>query len=201
MKRFLSGATALSLVFALAACGDDGAGLDEGDLSDEEAAALSNVVMQQALVSGFGALAGGFGTDGPQGVTFSENLSNTESCPMGGSVSVSGGVTGDINPNTGASTVSLDIDMTHNACGVQDPSSGMIFTLNGSPNIGVNLDMSLSGASGSYSGSYSGAVSWQLSGRAGVCSLSINYSGTINSGYASVDLSGTVCGQSISYSG
>ena len=52
------------------------------------------------------------------------------------------------------------------------------------------------------SGSYAGALAWQSDGRSGRCGIDLDFSasGNQSSDSGSVSMSGTICGQSISFS-
>jgi hypothetical protein len=191
---------ALTAALALAACGgDDSTGLD-GDLSEAEAAALGTVIMGQALTAGFSAMGGASGVAGPAlSIPFGSSIEVTESCPLGGSVAISGDFSGDLDLGGGSSTIDMDVSMTHQSCRLSDPSTGLLFTLNGAPTLTTDMSMVLnSDGSGTFSGGYGGAVAWDLDGRSGECTLDIDFSGSVTaSGEDNTSITGTVCGQPI----
>lgn len=195
-KRIVS--LAALAVVGLAACGGESTGPDTEGLSGDEAEALSSVIISQALQSGFSALGGGLGTSAPQLVPIYESLDALVSCPLGGSVSVAGGLEGEYELS-GAGSLSMDVTMVHQSCRLQDPPTGYVFTIDGAPDLTSTMDMQIrSDLSASFTGGNNGVVAWDLDGRTGSCALSIMWTGSVGAdGTTDVSVSGTVCGDSI----
>ena len=188
---------ALTLALILGARGDGTGPEDEGSLSQVEAQALSSIIISQGLLTGFSGLSG-LQVDGPAlvPITINESLNNTAPCDLGGSVSIQGAMSGSVESDTFTGTIDMNFTEVHQACSLSDPVSGLLFTIDGSPNVTFTMEMRfLSDFNQSYSGAFSGNLRWATAGRVGACSVQIQFSGSTASP-GSDSLSGTVCGQS-----
>lgn len=193
--RQVKWAAAAAVALTLTACGGDSTAPDTEGLDPAEAEALSSVIVSQAIQAGFSAMGSAFG---PQLIPFSESVDGTQGCAMGGTVSVSGGLDGDVDIS-GAGTLTMNLQMVHQGCRLQDPATGYVFTIDGAPNLTATLDMqTFSDGSATMTGGNSGTVRWDLSGRTGSCVVSILWNGSVAAGGTTeVSVSGTVCGDPI----
>lgn len=190
-------------VLAVAAC-DDSATDVLGDLTEAEAEALAEVVGATVLNGAMGSQNTGAAT-GPQAVvqTYSETVSGTFPCELGGSVGVDGTLNATMDDQTGAGTIDFALTQVHDGC-VAESQDGIRFTLDGAPSVSAVLAMEFSEQAGTlaFGGSYTGAVDWATDGRDGTCSIDVEFTadldGAMETGSAS--MSGTVCGVSFSKS-
>ena len=175
----------LVLGMAVSACGDDGGavGTTSGDpLNSTEA----NAVFNQLFGIGFGGLAS---PPALMAAPAAEPIPETTTqCPGGGSVTVSGDVSG------GTTSGSFDITETISGCVVTE--GGVAFTVNGDPEIritgditigqtleDIDIDMTIRGGF-TYSSD---------DGRSGSCGVDVSISMT----GSTISASGNVCGQSV----
>lgn len=193
--RFRIAALALALAFGLLACSDDGPAASGDQLSPEEAE-----VMLEALVEagGFGLGAVGFTGSPPAGVAASTqfDISETMSCPEGGSIDVEGSISVD----EAQESLQWTLTQTHRNCQVSSSSDGSAWLFDGSPSVVSSFNMTFSETAFSMQGSEEGGIAWESGGRSGTCPISVSYdfSGTENT--LTGTISGTVCGNDISLS-
>jgi hypothetical protein len=201
--------TALSAVLALgvAACSDSTS--STGDpLTQAEAEDLAALMVEGGL-AGFA----GIPTGGPQaapgeaGARVTLTINETGECSIAGGVTLDGEWTIDVNDETGDGTFEWDYSVDPNNC-QEEAGSGVVFTLNGDPNVAVQGDLNWSGSEtgGTLEGAldYSGGIAWTTDDdRAGTCGVDITatYDITWNnqeeSGSGTVTVSGSVCGVSV----
>lgn len=196
--RYVAVALALVTSTALAACGDDddGTGPSGGDeLTTAETQALVEVILGGAAFTGgsfsrtaYNALqAGSAGTD---------PFEYSGPCAEGGTLSLSGEVV-DNTDSSGNGTASFTIDLVHSDCRAR-ASNGMLFTLNGNPNVRMQFNLTTTENTFDYDGSLNGNVRWATSDRQGTCGIDIQYEvHATASGSYSGSQSGTACGKNI----
>jgi len=180
---------------AFTACSDSG-----GSTGDALEQAEASAIFAQLFAMGFGAVdqapSAWMASGGPQQAPFSETISATASCPAGGSVSISGSVSGDIDESTGNGTVTLS--MTESISGCKISHDGVTFTVDGDPNIAIDSDVTVSGGGETLSGMFemSGGFTYTASdGRAGGCGIDVSVN------LSTYSASGSVCGQSVTGTG
>ena len=185
-------------VLVLAACGDGGtAPVDE--LTEAEIEAL----VEAFFVAGAfdGVFAGPSGIPGaPAGVPVDETFEDESvPCPLGGSVELSGRITGDLDEETGEGELRFQIVQVHDACRSQ--ARGMTFTFDGNPKIDAVMDLIVTGTSVDFSGTNEGGIRWAVGGRSGTCTVDVRYalSGDVE-GVPTASVTGTICGRSVSES-
>ena len=188
-------------VFALAACGDDDPTGVTGSLSEAEAQDLVGLIFQLGF---FNSLT--LGT--PQAVdglaraieTSTQTVQTTADCPAGGTVSLDATIDYSFDTETLESSIDYSVTQIHNGCmGVG--GQGQTFTLNGNPSVTFSLsaDANAQDTSTSWSGGMNGGVAWDVDGRSGTCTVSVEYAGSgSSSGAVSFSMNGIVCGTSFS---
>ena len=119
-------------------------------------------------------------------------------CSMGGTVAVSGELSVTEDPLIGALRISTSATFVHTDCVEEDEESGIVFTVNGAPNVVMDvevvdqseLDLDLSGA-------LQGTVRWALgAARSGSCLIDLNITSDITA--QTVTIAGRACGHQIS---
>ena len=181
------------LALALVACGDDNGPTEPaGDpLTADEAVALVEVALGQSLgmVQDFEEMVGS-GT--------SSSVQLTSPCSMGGTVAVNGEASltpGD--PQSGGLAVSLSVTSVHTDCVERHAETGLVFTLNGAPNLVANIELSASELMFELRGALDGTVRWAVDeGRSGSCLIDLDLAAAIFEGTSS--LTGQACGAQIS---
>lgn len=209
MRQVLSVCVLAFLAVGTVACGDDPTG-SAGDLTDQELEELAEVVFGDALSMGFQSFdpATSFEGDPDLGVSaaavpFSFEFGPDDlACPLGGSVTVTLSLSGDVDETTNAGSISLGVTQDHADC-VVESESGTRFTLNGNPNTTTSVDMSVDAAQDfTLTGTFGGGVHWATGGRSDACSiaLSIDASGNLTAETLIGTVSGTMCGRDVSQS-
>jgi hypothetical protein len=114
----------------------------------------------------------------------------TGSCGGGGTVTVTGDVDDNIDPQSGLGTISFTLTETVDDCIVQ--TTGANFTVNGSPNIVVAGDLTV--GENSLGGTYDmggGFAYTSDDGRAGTCGVDVSLN------FSNLSVGGTICGKRI----
>ena len=192
---------ALLATSVLGACGD-GTGVNT-DLSDAEAAALAEAVVQAAMfatVNGAGPAA----AEGPQAApyAYSEEVSFTSECLLGGGVAVTGSVDVSGDDETGAGRIALAVTHEHQAC-VVEAENGMVFTFDGSPDLSLDLVLEADGQGElTWTGLLEGAVDWTTDERQGRCTIALDFSGFVSDldSAIAVSVEGAVCRRAVEHS-
>ena len=186
--RFILGGLALALV----ACGDDGPTEPTGDpLTADEALALVEVAVGEGL-----GLA--LDVDEVVGTGTSSTVQFTAPCSMGGTLAVNGeaNLTGG-DPQSESLAVSLSLTSVHSDCVERHDGTGLVFTLNGAPNLVTSLELSVSELEFEFSGALDGTVRWAVGeGRSGSCLIDLDIAAVIFEGTST--LTGQACGNQIS---
>jgi hypothetical protein len=192
MKRFLTLAAMAALSMGAAACGGDDD--DDSGTGPNEGPALSSAEVADAFdaLNAIGLFNVGFQpAELPVGLSAqSQSINETQSCPNGGNVKVTGSVS--VNQSSGA--VNADIRQAYNDC-KSASSTGRVWTFNGDPNLRIQLNTSVNQSTGSfsYTGGISGGFRYSSNGSAGSCTANVNISANANGG----SVTGTMCGQSV----
>lgn len=190
---------------ALAACGSDFT--SSGDpLTEAEAGELAEVLVEQGFV--------GFAGSGPQqapgaeaaAVPFTFTINESGSCDGGGTVSISGSASGNIDENNGTGNLSYDYTVTPNGCQVTTESQ-RVFTITGDPNIKVSGDLELTETLFDFTFGYDGKFQWTEGTRSGACGVDVTatiemtFSGTTGELISvTASMQGTVCGYTVNRS-
>jgi hypothetical protein len=198
MRRFSLGGMSLLAVMAMAACSDSVTDT-LGDLTADEAEALAEVVGQTVMTtwSDPGTAAGG---PAPiAAIIIESDFEGDAPCPLGGQVAMSGDLILEIDDETEDMTFDYSVTQVHQNCAAAS-EDGIVFTLNGAPNVSATLFVQALQDTLSFSSNYSGAVDWSTQGRSGTCSLSVQFSFEMNATTeaGSGSMTGTVCGHNFS---
>lgn len=197
MKNYSVRITALAAVFALGACGESLT--NTGDISEAEATALAGVIMENVIANSGSVPAA---VNGPQLVPFESNTSIefTGECPLGGTVAVMGDASISGDTETEEAAIDYTVSHTHNACRAMG-DDGSEFTLNGNPDLSLDMSVELVGETIDWDGSIEGAVDWAVDGREGTCVVDYAFVGTVTLQQAvTATVTGSVCGFTVSQS-
>lgn len=201
MNRMHVRGGALALLLSVAACGDSATDV-VGNLTEAEAQALAEVVAGTVVSTWEAEGAAATAARGPALATFTQQVSLDAPCEFGGTVAINGDieiVTNDVTEEL--ERLEYTVTQAHDGC-VAESQDGIRFTLDGAPNVTANLVVLAEGDVLAMDGSYSGAVDWATDGKAGTCTLSVEFSLDLNivADTGSAMMSGTVCGMSFSNS-
>jgi hypothetical protein len=174
------------------------------DLSEAEAAALAEAVVQAAFVTSANAFSDAPAPVGPAAAPFGfdADVSFTEACPLGGSVDVDGsvGLSGDDETNEGR--IELAVRHDHAAC-VVEADDGTVFTFDGAPSVTLDLVLETDGVGQlDWSGVIEGRLAWSTEEREGTCPIALEFGGTVSEVEQSIAVSvdGTVCRAAVEHS-
>ena len=187
--RLLAALVAVGLT--VTACGDDGGGTGttSGDplTTSEVDAILSELFDIGFDVGGQSAAASASATPIP----FDESISESAACPGGGSVSLSGNISGSVDDVTFVGN--LDMTLTEDISGCVITSGTKKFTVNGDPNITITASMTFTQTSLTGTFTMKGGFKYTSNdGRSGSCGIDMSVN------LATLDATGNVCGQSAS---
>jgi hypothetical protein len=190
----------LSAAFSLTACGSF---TSSGDaLNEAEVGALAGALVGQGFPGTGGASmtpaapsssASAASAAAPTG-KISVKIDDSGPCQGGGTVSVTGDLSVDVNQTAQTGTLEYNFTLVPNGCKVTS-ESGKVFTLTGDPN--VKGDGKLNWAQNSFQGAlnYSGKFNWESSdGRSGACGVDLNADFHVVTGSITANLTGSVCG-------
>jgi hypothetical protein len=124
----------------------------------------------------------------------------TSSCPRGGNIRMQGTIVDDTNAQ-GTGPVSLQFTQTPNGCRVDTDERG-IFEMNGNPNLGFSFSANFiddEPAEEFLTAKYTGGFRWNGDGRTGSCSMDLTF--RISWLSDAVTVTGTLCGNSVNFSG
>jgi hypothetical protein len=200
-KNFVRMLTLVAAV-GVAACGDDDGPIATGDpLTDVEAQALSEVILETA----FSSTAGGFGgvpaaVDGPQAapVPFSTSVDISAPCDGGGTVSIAGDLSGTVDNETGEFDATYNVTQSHSNC-VATSADQQTFTLNGATALGFAFSAVTQGelTTFDWDGTLTGTIDWATGEKSGSCSLSLTYTADYTGQSITATSTGTVCGVTV----
>lgn len=192
MKRAtLFRGASVALAAASLACGDSTA--PNVTLTDAQVGDMLDAITAVSFAS-TGAGGGLFVHGAGETANVTVTLSETVSCPNGGSASVNGTVTGD--PATGA--FSAEVTQGFTACAAPS-KQGRVWTFDGDPNIVTELSGTENATTGAFSltATQVGGVKFASNLGAGSCALDLALTASGNATSGTVTLSGTACGRTI----
>lgn len=157
----------------------------------------------EAFVSAGGSLlfvptGGGAGLQ-PAAVPFSQSFDETVACPGGGSIGVSGTLSGDIDDQGGTGTVSMEVRQVHSSCTATASSNGSVWTFDGAPGVDQDFDWTVSETQVAMSGTQRGTIAF--SGPAsGTCAIDLSFDFSVDATGRNLNgsVSGSVCGVDVS---
>lgn len=207
---------AFATLFAVACIEDPTLVEEEGapPLSEEEVEFLGLTALVQSLEAqenvedstsvsvGAARVASDLGLGGPSLAPVSLDLeaSTVVDCELGGDVDVTATLTGEYDDETGAGDVVLTVVQTHELC--RRNLEDFEVTIFGDPNVTTVLELFSEGDGAiEIDGSIEGGFAVLTGGRVAECFLDLTFSGGETAdGQVSLDLTGQVCGRSISVS-
>lgn len=199
-------AALVGAILIAAACNDDPMGLNSGDELtqaeiDEVFAEIFDALGEVFLVVNFGGpqqLAAGPFSVGPVLGPFSETFDETGSCALGGTVRVTGSVSGEIDEQAQTGTFSFNVTETISNC-VISTATGTVFTVNTSPLILMTGDFSFNATFLTATLTITGGFAFTGSdGRSGTCLIAVEATVSITETTTEqVSVTGTACGRSI----
>lgn len=202
MKRSKIGLLVLPVIALLGAC-DDATGPAGDGLSQAEAEALASVLLSQTIEAGEQSDAGGVTATAPvarQVTEFSDELSVTVGCPLGGSVAVDVSLSGSVDSETQNASLSYSVVQAHDACEVQPEETESTLVITGAPNVSSSYSLEITeGSAFDLDGAITGTVEWSTGDRAGTCVISLEFSGSGSeaNGFA-MSVVGSICSAQVS---
>ncbi len=195
---------ASTFLLGLAGC-SDGTGVS-GKLSSDEAAALAAILVGQGMESGLDVSGGPAQSPASNPAaapfTISSQIDAEVPCPLGGTVVVSGSVEGSGDDETGDFDLALTLAQAHRGCRATHEDTGVVFTLDGDPNVRFQFEMSVRNETDfDFLGSMAGRVIWETDdGRSGSCGIDLSFDlgGSALNGTGSANVTGQVCGVELS---
>jgi len=166
----------LAALIALAAC-DNAAGVDPGDITAADAAALAPVYAELADAELAALGTPSYDVEGSalrDVVTTTLTFSRTRSCPVGGSVKVEGTLVLSADREARTATSQYNATRTEQACAFTLPRGGTI-EITGNPNTAVTGSWSVTnGVPGVRTLTQKGSFSWaRSSGQTGICTVDL----------------------------
>ena len=193
---------AAGLALAVAACGDDPTGTNSGD----QLTTLEVQALFRALGSSFDSI-GVTGANAQRvsatqmiasgasaAVPIDESFNITVPCESG-NIQVVGSMTGNIDEQTFASTITMEFTWSLNGCLV--PTETTTFTVDGDPEINFSAELTFSETEFGMSGTETGGFSFTSSDdRTGSCAVDVTFSTSLNmsTGADTTTITGTICG-------
>lgn len=187
-------ALALVSLASLSACSDSGpvGREDTSQLSSQASVALFGELMSAAF-SAWASAGTGASSTAPAAA---ETFTHTAPCANGGSVTVSGTFTDNVN-SSGNGTISYNMTQTPSSCQVTTSSGN--FTMSGDPNVTIAMSYPVSNWQAA------GELSWTMKGgfryggeSTGSCRVDMTY--RMNPQTARGSMSGSICGNRIDQS-
>lgn len=192
MRSTLVRCASVALATFSLACSDSTAPVN---LNQEQ---VGDMLDAMSAVSSFGST-GAPGTAalrvGPQATANATlNVSETASCPNGGSASVSGTV----SDGTAAGSMTMHVTQSFSGCAATS-EKGRVWTFNGDPNIVTDVSTSYNQTTGAYSmtATQVGGIRFSSDLGSGSCQVNLTFTLTGNQTSFAGTLSGTACGVSI----
>lgn len=197
-------AATLALLLSVSACGSDSPSGIEGDALDAAETAqlvaqffdvldLVNIPLLDTAIPAAGAQPAAT----PYGELYDDQIDGVGECQGGGSASVSGLITGDVDQQ--AETADISVAATADFAGCVVPGETVTFTLNGDPDVAISADIAITSTSVSIDINADGAVAFVTDdGRSGSCTLDFGVSGSATSSGGIETHTGTVCGLPVS---
>ena len=178
LTRLTKRASLALLAFTVAACGDSTA--PKINLTEEQ---VMDMLEAMAAVNSVGAL-------GAQAAIIT--VSETVSCPNGGSTSVNGSV----NDNNGSNTATIQATQGFSNCAATS-DAGRVWTFNGSITTNFSVTVNQDTEEFSMTGTQVGGINASSDLGSGGCEINITMTLTSSAAGFSGSISGTACGHTI----
>lgn len=186
----------LAAMLAVAACDDDGTGVEGDAMTKVEATALAGEIAltsQEATTEGVTEVtqSGGEGSG-----TITLDQTTTHPCPAGGEIAVAIEATVDYDQQAESFDLDAGGTLTHADCGVV--RDGVTFTVDGDPALSFEAHAAAEGgvAVGAWTSGATGAFLWSASdGRSGRCVIDI--ATVTDFGETTRTVEGEVCGHTV----
>ncbi len=128
----------------------------------------------------------------PYGEIYDDQIDEGAACLKGGTGSIVGTISGDVDQEAGSADLSVDATADFDGCGVGEAQT---ITLDGNPDVGISADVLFSPTASSIDLDAQGNVSYSTSdGRNGTCAVDMSVAVSAGETGADQTLSGTVCG-------
>ncbi|HSM05833.1 MAG TPA: hypothetical protein VK858_14545 [Longimicrobiales bacterium] len=195
---------ALPVLVGLAACDDDDPTVPFVPLSEAEAELVGVGLWRQShgvsleIPLGFDFAVGSPVARAP--VSIDRKDEGSPACPLAGSVRYEVTVTGTVDDETGAGSLTIVTEQVHESCTLQEEQ--LVFTLDGNPGVTTEVDFSTDGV-GNFetSGTMTGEVDAMVGETVGRCPVDLAFEGgETSTGAASYQIAGTMCGVEVSAS-
>jgi hypothetical protein len=162
-----------AVVLGLAACGEFTASGDP--LTEAEVGELAAAIANEGFV-GFGDVTGAPaaapGATSEPALRIMITLNESVPCDGGGTATVVGTMTADINEQTQTGTFEFDYTLTPHGCHVETESDD-VYTLTGDPNLQAQGEFNWSPTGFDGSLNYEGKFKWETGDRAGACAFTL----------------------------
>ena len=186
----------LLATLAIAACDDDGTGVEGDAMTQAEATALASAIAlssEDATAEGLAEVTQS-GGEGAGTITFTQTT--THPCPLGGEAAVELNATVDYDEQAQSFELDADGSLTHDDCSFEH--QGETFTVDGDPGLSIEAHAAAEGGEpvGDWTSSVVGAFLWSADdGRDGRCVIDLS---TITD-FAATNrtVAGAVCGHTI----
>ncbi|MDT8340865.1 MAG: hypothetical protein RQ751_05065 [Longimicrobiales bacterium] len=195
--------TLAGLLF-LGACDDDATRPAGDTLSQQEAAALTQILMTRTFeAAGEGeplARARGNPLRAAAVVDFENSVELTLGCPLGGTWSAARTISGTVDTEAGTVDLQFGLVQIPDACVVEPEEVDGTLTLTGAPDVTSSYAFS-GNQSGAFeaAGGIVGALDWATGDRSGRCEVDLQFTGSGDGqGALSMSVAGRICQATIS---
>jgi hypothetical protein len=198
--------TGAAMVFGLAACNtgtEPSAGIDAADVNQlaNDIDALSITTLGS---SGATAMSPSYSISPSDATplatvnTINRTFSNSHACPAGGTVSISGSVTGTSDPAAQNLSITTSATKTDADCAFNTKHG--VLTLNGNPNVEMTGTVNIVAGKpvGLQTMSHKGSYTWKRNGNTGTCNVDVSSAYDPSAG--TITVTGTMCGRTVSVS-
>lgn len=195
-----------AMVFGLAACNsgtEPSTGIDAADVNQlaNDMDALSLTTLGSA---GATAMAPSYSISPSDATplatvnTINRTFSNTHACPAGGTVAISGTVTGTSDATAQNLAITTSATKTDADCAFNTKHG--VLTLNGNPNVVITGTVNIVAGKpvGPQTLSHKGSYTWKRNGNTGTCNVDV--SSSYDPAAGTITVSGTMCGRTVSAS-
>ena len=196
---------AAAMAFGVMACNsttEPVTGIDQIDANQlaNDVDAVSLLALGDAGASSLSPLFSLSPSDAPLASVSAVNRSftNTHSCPVSGSVTVTGTTVGTSDPVAHNLAVTTNATRTDAACAFN--TKGGVVTINGNPNLALASTVNIVAGkpTGPQTQSHKGSFTWARSGKTGTCD--VNITSVYDPAAGTFTVTGTFCGKTVNVS-